>query len=67
MEGVVSSETLTPRLSPEISRLVRSSRIRRIGTRWLWRRQSQISWKWIGSELAFYCSMSSNTERPAKV
>ena len=52
-EGVGSSESLTPRLSPEMSRLAPCLQIRRIGTRWLWWRQSQISWKWIGSDLAF--------------
>jgi hypothetical protein len=53
IEGVESSETLTSTPSPEVSRLAPSSRIRRIGMRWLWWRQSQISWKWIGGDLAF--------------
>jgi hypothetical protein len=39
--GAVPFETLTTRLSPP------SSLMRRIGTRWLWRRQSQISCQWI--------------------
>ncbi len=45
--GAIPSETLTTRLSPKMSRLTPSSLMRRIGTRWLWRRQSQISCKWI--------------------
>ena len=53
MEGVVSSETLTSTQSPEVSRLAPSARVRRIGMRWLWRRQSQISWKWIGGDPVF--------------
>jgi len=47
--GVVPSETLTARLSSKMSRLTPSSLMRRIGPRWLWRRQSQISWKRIGA------------------
>ena len=49
MAGVVLSETLIMRLAPKMSRLIPSSLTRRIGTRWLWQRQSQISWKWIGT------------------
>ena len=48
--GLMSSETLTTRLSPKMSRLTPSSLIRRIGTRWLWQRQSQISHKWLGRD-----------------
>jgi hypothetical protein len=48
--GVVPSETLTTRLSPKMSRLTPSSLKRRIGTRWLWQRQSQISCKWLGRD-----------------
>jgi hypothetical protein len=47
--GVVPSETLKTRLSPQMSRLTPSSLMRRIGTRWLWQRQSQISCKWLGA------------------
>ena len=47
--GVVPSETLPTRLSPKMSRLTPPSLMRRIGTRWLWQRQSQISWKSIGA------------------
>jgi len=47
--GVVPPETLTTRLSPKMSRLTPSSLMRRIGTRWLWQRQSQISCKWLGA------------------
>ena len=47
--GVVPSETLTTRLSPQMSRLTPSSLMRRIGTRWLWQRQSHISCKWLSA------------------
>jgi hypothetical protein len=47
--GMVSSETLAKRLSPKMSRLVPGSLMRRIGTGWLWRRQAQISCKWLGA------------------
>ena len=48
LPDVESSGILTGRLSRRTSRSKRSSRTRRIyGTRWLWLRQSQISWKWI--------------------
>jgi hypothetical protein len=45
--GVVPSETLNARLSPKMPRSTPTSLIRRIGTRSLWQRQSQISCKWI--------------------
>jgi hypothetical protein len=45
--GVAPSQILTTRLSPKMSRLTPSSLMPRIGNRWLWQRQSQISWKWI--------------------
>jgi hypothetical protein len=45
--GVAPSQTLTTRLSPKMSRLTPPSLMPRIGNRWLWQRQSQISWKWI--------------------
>jgi|SRR5208282_41063 len=44
--GVVPSGTLNVGLMP---RLTPTSLIRRIGTLWLWRRQSQISCKWIAA------------------
>jgi hypothetical protein len=47
--GVEPSETLTTRLSPQMSRLTPPSLMRRSGTRWLWLRQSQISFKWLGA------------------
>jgi hypothetical protein len=47
--GVVPSETLNARLSPKMPRLTPTSLKRRIGTRCLWQRQSQISCKWIAA------------------
>ena len=46
--GMGPFETPTTRLSPKMSRITPSSRMRRIGTGWLWQRQSQISRKWLG-------------------
>jgi hypothetical protein len=47
--GAVPSETLTTRLSLKMSRLTPTSLTRRIGTRCLWQRQSQIGCKWIAA------------------
>jgi hypothetical protein len=53
MPGVVPLETVLKNFSPPTSLSSRSSSIRRIfGTRGLWARQSQISWKWIRTTLA---------------
>jgi len=47
--GAVPSETLITRLSPKMSRLKPSSLMRRIWTRLLWQRQSQIGRKWLAA------------------
>jgi hypothetical protein len=50
--GVVRSETLNARFSPKMPRLTPTLLKRRIGTRCLWQRQSQISCKWIAATLS---------------
>jgi len=46
--GEVPSETRTTRSLPKMSRFAPSS-LRRIGTRGMWQRQSQISCRWIAA------------------
>jgi hypothetical protein len=59
--GVVSSETLTTRLSPKMSRLSTPSPMRRIGTRRLWQRQSRISRKWIDTTVGITADSSGDS------
>ena len=59
--GIVSSETLTTRLSPKMFRLSTPSPMRRIGTRRLWQRQSRISRKWIDTTVGITADSSGDS------